>query len=153
MPQTARDPRFVILGLVLLTTLFSACTTTIIESGAAAAVLPQISVERFLQAANSRHLHGMGRIFGTTDGDYMETRRREDVEIQMEAISSILEHQDYRIVREEMVAGRSVPATRIYVTLTVGNKAISNVPFVVVQTNDGRWLVEQVDLAMVMAGR
>jgi hypothetical protein len=77
MPQTARDPRFVILGLVLLTTLFSACTTTIIESGAAAAVLPQISVERFLQAANSRDLHGMGRIFGTTDGDYMETRRRD----------------------------------------------------------------------------
>jgi hypothetical protein len=95
----------------------------------------------------------MGRIFGTTDGDYMETRRREDVEIQMEAISSILQHQDYRIVREEMVAGRSAPATRIYVTLTVENKVISSVPFVVVQTNDGRWLVEQVDLAMVMAGR
>ena len=55
---------------------------------------------------------------------------------------------------ESRVAGRTVPATRIMVDLTTpdGTDA-SDVPFVVVQAGDGRWLVQEVDLEKVMAGR
>ena len=51
----------------------AACTTQVIQSPGATAVLPQLSVERSLQAANSRDLHGMGRLFRTSSGPVMET--------------------------------------------------------------------------------
>ena len=138
-------------ALVTILLAVSACATqTIRPQSAVSAVAPQMTVERFLQAANARDLHGMGRLFGTADGDYMENRRRQDVELQMEAISSVLRHEDYRIVREEMVAGRDHPTQRVVVTMTIGGRSVENVPFEVVETNDGRWLVQNVNLAVVM---
>ena len=151
----------------------AACTTQVIQPGAVAAVAPQLSVERFLQAANSRDLRGMGRLFGTPDGPLMDTgstfgcmfkkigswfggdscATRQDIEIRMDAISSILRHENYRIVRQEMVAGRDVPTTRVLVTLTVGGQLVQDVPFLVVQASAGQWLVQEVDLEQVMAGR
>ena len=147
------------------------CTTQVMQP-AAAAIAPQLAVERFLQAANSRDLHGMGRLFGTPAGPMMETgstfgcmfkkigswfggascTTREDVEIRMDAISSILRHADYRIVRQEMVAGRDVPTTRVVVTLTINGQMVNDVPFLVVEASGGRWFVQEVDLERVMAG-
>jgi hypothetical protein len=72
----------------------------------------------------------------------------------MDAIASILAHTDYRIVTEQRVAGRTVPATRVLVNMTtIQGVAVSNVPFVVVRSDEGRWLVENVDLQRVMAAR
>ena len=71
----------------------------------------------------------------------------------MNAISSILQHQNYRIVREEMVAGRDSPTTRGVVNLTIGGQRIDNIPFLVVEASRGRWLVQEVDLQAVMAAR
>jgi hypothetical protein len=166
--------RSVKLGLVLLgLAVTSACTTLVVESPSAA-LGPPLSVERFLQAANQRDVEAMGRLFGTVDGSAMETggtlgcafkkmgswfggdacRSKQEVEIRMDAIASILEHDDYRIGREERVAGRMVPATRVFVDMTTAEgSAVSNVPFIVVKTDDGRWLIENVDLQTVMAAR
>jgi len=131
----------------------TACSQTrVMQSDAASAVAPQMAVERFLQAANARDLHGMGQIFGTVDGPLMERQRRQDVELRMDAISSILKHDDYRIIREEMVAGRDDPTTRVMVNMTINGRSVDNVPFVVVRANSGRWLVQEVDLERVMAG-
>jgi hypothetical protein len=114
------------LTLLALAILPAACTTQVLQPGPAAAVAPQLSVERFLQTAYARYLHGMGRLFGTPAGPLMETggtfdcmfkkigswfrgqscRTRQDVEILMDVIASASRHQGYRIVREEMVAGR-----------------------------------------------
>jgi hypothetical protein len=72
----------------------------------------------------------------------------------MDAIASVLQHTDYRIVTEQRVAGRRIPATRVLVNMTtIQGVAVSNVPFVVVRSNEGRWLVENVDLQRVMAAR
>lgn len=135
----------------------AACTTQVLPPGAAAAVAPQLSVERFLQAANARDLSTMGRLFGTPDGPMLDAggsfgcmfkkigswfggdscRTRQSVEIRMNAISSILIHENYRIVREEMVAGRDVPTTRVPVTLTIQGEFVPDVPFLVVQASGG----------------
>ena len=137
----------------------------------AAVVGPQLSVERFLRAANSRDLDSMGRLFGTANGPLGETGgtlgcafrkigswfggdscvKKSEVEIRMDAIASILRHEDYTIVREEGVAGRTRPTTRILVDMRVRGRAVSSVPFVVVHTTEGRWLVQEIDLARVMA--
>jgi hypothetical protein len=160
------------LGVLALTALSPvACTTTTVMPNAAAPVAAQLSVERFLQAANQRDVRAMGNLFGTKDGPVMDTGgklgcafkkigsvfggqscvKKTDVEIRMDAIASILAHDDYRIVGEDRVAGRLAPTTRVLVDMTVQGRPVAAVPFVVVQTDEGRWLVQEVDLARVMA--
>lgn len=152
----------------------TACTTVVTEAPAPASIGAQLSVERFLTAANERDFQAMGRLFGTREGASMETggtfgcafkkigswfggsscRSKQDVEIRMDAIANILEHQDYRIAGEARVAGRTTPATQVLVDLTMNDGLRARgVPFLVVRTDDGRWLVEQVDLQAVMAAR
>ena len=152
----------------------TACTTVVMEGPPGGQIGAQLSVERFLTAANQRDVRAMGRLFGTADGAAMETggtfgcafkkigswfggtscNHKQNVEIRMDAIASILQHQDYRITTESRVSGRRVPATRVMVDLIMSDgAAASGIPFVVVQTGDGRWLVEQVDLQAVMAAR
>jgi hypothetical protein len=134
----------------------------------------QLTVERFLQASNQRDVIAMGRLFGTSDGPLGDTggtfgcmfkkmgswfggtscRNRQDVEVRMDAIASILVHEDYQIVGEARVPGRQAPTQRVLVDMTTDEGiAVTGVPFVVVRTGDGQWLVEQVDLQRVMAAR
>lgn len=157
--------------LVLTAAVPAACTTTVVSPSPAAPVAAQLSVERFLQAANERDVQAMGNLFGTKDGPAMDTGsalgcafkkigswfgglpcvKRQEVEIRMDAIASILRHQDYRIVREDRVAGRDTPTTRVTVDLTMEGQSVPGVPFVVVQTTEGRWLVQEIGLEQAMA--
>mgnify|MGYP003394737456 CR=1 FL=1 len=147
----------------------SACTTQSAPNEAAP-VAAQLSVERFLQAANDRDVQAMGRLFGTSSGPLGDTggtfgcffkkigswfggsacTRRVDVELRMDAIASVVQHQDYRIEREESVAGRTSPTRRVLVDLEIDGRQVSDAPFVVVQTGEGRWLVEEVPLEIIM---
>jgi hypothetical protein len=159
--------------LVLFVLAPAACTTVTVEAPPPS-MAPQLSVERFLQAANQRDVESMGRLFGTEDGAVADTggtlgcafkkigswfggdpcRNKQQVEIRMDAIASILLHEDYRVVGESRVPGRTVPAQRILVDMTTQDGvSVTAVPFVVVQTGDGHWLVEEVDLQRVMAAR
>ncbi|GMV06692.1 MAG: hypothetical protein AMXMBFR53_29670 [Gemmatimonadota bacterium] len=146
--------------------------TTVVRQGPGAGVVAQLSLERFLQASAQRDLEGMARLFGSEGGAEWDTGstfgcafkkigswfggsscvKKRDVEVRMDAIARILQHQDYRITREETVAGRLGRATRIYANLTVAGQTVSDVPFVMVRTGGGQWLVEQIDLERVMAG-
>jgi hypothetical protein len=148
----------------------SACTTQTMPN-AVAPVAAQLSVERFLQAANDRDVQSMGRLFGTQNGPLGDTGgtfgcafkkigswfggtsclKRVEVELRMDAIASVVQHQDYRIVREEPVAGRTSPTRRVVVDFDMGDRAVNGAPFVVVQTNEGRWLVQEVPLEAMMA--
>ncbi len=139
---------------------------------ATAPAAARLSVERFLLAANQRDLPAMGNLFGTVDGPTMDTGNAvgcafkrvgswfggapcvtdPEVEARMDLIASILTHQDYRVVREQRVAGLTAPTTRVLVDMTVYGESVSAVPVVVVQTPVGRWLVQEVDLQRVMAG-
>ena len=156
--------------LVTVPFLLGSCTTQIVTSGEMASVAPMLSVERFLQAANDRDVHSMGRIFGTSDGPIIETGGTlgcgfkkfgswlgigercltlQEVEIQMSLLAEILEHEDYTIVSEETVPGRVNPTTRIGVNMRVDGEDIDDVPFLVVQTGDRRWLVEEVGVTRI----
>ena len=157
------------LVLLAMAVFVSACTTQSAPSEVAP-VAAQLSVERFLQAANDRDVQAMGRLFGTSSGPLGDTgstfgcffkkigswfggnacTRRVDVELRMDAIASVVQHQDYRIVREEPVAGRTSPTRRVLVNLEMEGRQVSGAPFVVVQTGEGRWLVEEVPLERIM---
>lgn len=166
----SRRASLVILSAAL--PLVATACTTIVQQPPVAGVVAQLSVDRFLEAANQRDLVTMGRTFGTVDGPISDTggtfgcffkkigswfggsscRKQQDVQVQMAAIANILKHEDYKIVREEPVAGRLNEATRIYINLTMPDREVTEVPFVVVKTKHGQWLVEQVDLKKVMGG-
>jgi len=160
--------RQLILAALLLSTVACASSTT--GDDQMAAVAPMLSVERFLQAANARDLDAMARLFGTSSGPVADTggtlgcafkkmgswiglgracSTRQEVELRMDAIARILQHQDYRIVDESRVAGRTAPTRRIGVDLTFPDTTLSDVPFFVVESSEGRWLVEQIDLERV----
>lgn len=159
--------------LIALSTL-PACSTTQVRVNPATALEPQLSVERFLQAANQRDLDAMGRLFGTAEGPMGDTgstlgcafkkigswfggescRTRQEIELRMDAIASILRHQDYTVTQQQMVAGRVHPTSRVLVDLVMDRQRIvRSVPFVVVHGSGGRWLVQEIDLQRVMSGR
>jgi hypothetical protein len=158
-----------IAAVVSLSAVMSACTTPAAPNEVAP-VAAQLSVERFLQAANDRDVLSMGRLFGTDQGPVGDTGgsfgcffkkigswfggssciRRVDVELRMDAIASVVRHEDYRIIREEPVAGRTSPTRRVLVDFDMGGRAVSGAPFVVVQTGEGRWLVQEVPLETIM---
>ena len=160
------------LALIVLPLLLGGCTTTqLVSSDGMPGIAPQLSVERFLQASNTRDLHGMARIFGTEEGAFIETggpvgcgfkkfgswfgistrcMTIQEVEVEMDLIADILHHEDYSIGSEGQVAGRMNPTTRIGVDLTINGRTIEDVPFLVVRTGEGRWLIEHIDLEKVM---
>jgi hypothetical protein len=161
------------LPVILAFTMLPAACTTVTYPGPGAGVAAQLSVERFLQAANARDIESMGRLFGTVDGPILDTGsalgcafkkigswfggnpcvNRAEVEIRLDAIARVLRHEDYRITREQPVAGRLQEATEVFVDLTIAGEIVADVPFVVVRTSEARWLVEEVDLERVMTGR
>ena len=140
-----------------------------------AGVAPMLSVERFLQAANTRDLDAMARIFGTADGPIADQAGRSlgcafrrmgswiglsrrcvswaEIEVRMDAIARILRHDDYQIRSESAVAGRRYPTTRIGVDLVRGSERYQDVPFTVVQASEGRWLLEQIGLERITGAR
>jgi hypothetical protein len=160
-------------GFFLILALSSAGCSSGSGTNTIAPVAAQLSVERFLQASNARDFDAMGRLFGTTNGSVMETgssfgcffkkigswfggtscTRKVDVELRMDAIAEISRHEDYRIAREEAVAGRNSPTRRVFVDLTIQGRRVNTMPFIVVRTGEGRWLVEQIPLERIMAAR
>ena len=159
--------------LLILLLALPGCTTTQVISGGGefAAVAPMLSVERFLKASNERDLHSMASLFGSSGGPIIETggafgcafkkigswiglgdrcNTLQDIELRMDVIADILQHDDYTIASEARVPGRANPTTRVGVHLVIRGRDISDVPFLVVQTDGGRWLVEEIDLEKVM---
>lgn len=118
--------------------------------GAMAGMGPLLSVERFLQAANAHDFEAMQGLFGTYRGPIRGDRQ--ELELRMAAIAEVLRHDDYRIEGERREPGREHPTTRVEVTLVQGSREVRRVPFLVVRTESGGWLVEEVDLEHVMRG-
>jgi hypothetical protein len=151
-----RSSLLLALSAALFTT-FAACTTqtvggpgltaTTAAGGDFAGVAPVLSVERFLQAVNAQDYTAMARLFGTVQGPV--TGEREEVELRMATIAQILRHEDYRIESERMEPGRAVVTRRVGVDLTIGGQVIPDVSFMVVQMENGRWMVQEIDLEKV----
>ena len=135
----------VLLSLLAASALLAACTTQRPSgSSAMAGMGSMLSVERFLQAANARDYEAMAQLFGTADGP-VEGERTE-IELRMATIAEILRHEDYQIVSEQRTPGREHPTNRVGVNVTRQGELIRDVGFMVVQTDDGRWFVQEIEL-------
>lgn len=128
---------------------------------------PTHAVARFLEASARRDLSAMARSFGTRDGPVANTGgalrcgfrkvaswagladpcpSRSDVELRMDLLATLLTHSAFEIRSEEPVAGRRHPAVRVTVDLSAGGRTVTGVPFVVVRSASGAWLIQEVAL-------
>lgn len=154
MRRTSRGTGLRALLVVGMALLVSSCATQTVGARSGSAVAgtsPLQSVERFLAAVQARDLDRMAGLFGTSDGP-VEWERVE-VELHMDLLASVLAHQDYEIVSEGMVPGRPNPTTRVGVTMTMGDRVIPDVSYLTVRTEEGRWMVQEIDLERITSGR
>jgi hypothetical protein len=138
--SAARRTGLLLIGvLVLLPSCASGPST-----GAEAALPPQMTIERFLRAANQNDLDTMGQLFGTRDGAIARTWPRREIDNRMFLLASLLRHSDYRIDGEQIVPGRREEATRFMVHLVVAQGPV-DVPFTLVRATRGQhWLIEDI---------
>ena len=127
-----------------------ACTSQTVVNQSQLPVAPSLTVERFLQAANTRDLETMSRLFGNNDGPIGDSGSREEVELRMNVIAEILQHDDYVIVSERVVPGAEVPSNRIGVDLTLPQGlTVQDVGFTVVLESPNRWLINVIELVKI----
>jgi hypothetical protein len=120
--------------------------------GGQPAVAASLVIEQFLRASNANELETMARLFGTRDGAVIDRDPRDANEKRMFAVATILRHEDYRIEGNEIVPGRSDEATRVRVRMTIGGQSFA-VPFTLVQSKRGLWLIEEIGIEEITSKR
>lgn len=142
-----------VLWVVAACMALGACTTR--QAGGVdgtSAVAPTLVVERFLRAANANDLGTMAQLFGTRDGSVLKRDSRAEVEKRMYLMANILKHEDFRFAGEGIVPGRSREATRLLIDVRrMGSNYM--VPFTLVRSEKGGWMIEQIELEVITAGR
>lgn len=146
-----------------------ACSTTTERPEGTGDIAPALTVERFLQAVSSQDLEAMSHLFGTAEGPIAERPggvgcffrwlggifgvdgcpSRLEVQRRMLALATVLEHDDYRMGSQERAPAREHPSVRVRVTLIRGDATYSGVPFLVVQSKGGSWLIEEIGVQAV----
>jgi hypothetical protein len=115
------------------------------------ATAPASAVEQFLGFAGQGRYVEMGHVFGTARGPISEQQEPARVARRMEALATVLRHDEYSMTGVTPISGRP-EARRVTVLLRQGRQQVE-VPFVVVQAPGGRWLVEVVDVEAAMEPR
>ena len=107
-------------------------------------------VERYLQAVNQHDLRVMSELFGTAEGNMRELESVRYAEELAHIHSSLLRHDEFRILRQQVVPGRMHEAADVLVELRRGERQYV-VPFRVVRRNRpaGSWIIEKIELDKV----
>ena len=154
-----RTHRSTPIALALVVGLVSACATkTVVERPVGpppnADVAASLVVDQFLRAVNSNDLDTMKRLWGNKNGPVAaeQEARGADVEQRLFAIASVLHHDGYTIKGSQIVPGRRNEATLINVLMKFGRDEIE-VPYTLVYSNAGNWLIENIDITKVTTRR
>lgn len=134
--------------------LVAACASrseSVRQDQTALGMAPALVIERYLQAANQQDLDTMARLWGDADGLVIDRDPRDEVQKRLYATALILKHEDYRIEGERIVPGRP-EAKQVIVRMQIGSRQIP-VAYTMVQSRDGRWLIESIDLEAITGRR
>jgi hypothetical protein len=112
------------------------------------AAAPMEVVERFMRLLAAKDYLQMGHLFGTAEGPITSRDPQQQVERRMFAIANILANDRFVIGGGQAIPGRGPEVSQLIVQITQQGQTKS-VPFVVVRSASGGWLVEQVDLQAV----
>ena len=129
------------LGCCATALLLAACggsrSSTVQPAKSAAA-----AVQGFMQAVADSNVEKMAGLWGTTNGPAAKTRQPIDWERRVAIMQAYLKSDSYRLTSD---VGEN-EARRVLSVQIKRQTCAWNVPFVAVKTNDGSWLVNQVDL-------
>jgi hypothetical protein len=134
--------------VVALTVQLAGCVTQQVQpmpSPPLSSVAPVLVVEQFLRAANSNDLDTMARLWGDRTGSVLRRWPRDEIDRRMLATASLLRHRDFGIEGEQIVPGRRDEAIQLIVRLRIQERDVQ-VPFTMVRTATGDWLVEEIGL-------
>ncbi len=139
---------------LLLALLLGACASSpprpLASGSGAPRVEPSLALERFLRAVNARDLQTMAQLFGTEDGSITRQEPAPDVERRMFALARLLRHSDYHVKGQQIVPGRLGGAVQLLVELDLADRPVT-VPFTLVRTGAGDWLVEEIDIDPILS--
>jgi hypothetical protein len=114
----------------------------------ASAGAPGEAIEQFMRMVAANDYTHMGSLFGTIEGPVTRNEAEQSVERRMYTIAAILKNDRFVIRDQQPIPGRGPEAQQLTVRLTQGQRVV-DVPFVVVHSRRGAWLVEQIDLEAV----
>jgi hypothetical protein len=128
------------LGCCATAVLLTACggrTSTVQPAKSAAA-----AVQGFMQAVADSNVGKMAGLWGTTNGPAAKTGQPTDWERRVAIMQAYLKSDSYRLT-SDVGEGESRRALQVQIRRQT---CTWNVPFLAVKTNDGSWVVNQVDL-------
>jgi hypothetical protein len=100
------------------------------------------AVQGFMQAVADSNLAKMATLWGTTNGPAAKTGQPSDYERRIVIMQAYLQNQSFRITSDVPQS----PSRRDLQVELKRHTCTWSVPFVVVKTGDGAWLVNQIDL-------
>lgn len=112
------------------------------------AVAGALVIEQFLRAANTKDYGTMSRLFGTKQGPIVDLYDRRHVDQRMLVLAVLLEHENHALQDVAPVPGRGEGARQVIVRMTLRGRE-TEVPYTIVRSDAGSWLVEQVDLERI----
>lgn len=122
-----------------------ACTTkTIQPAQVSTSAAPAVVASAFMQAVADSNLAQMGALWGTDRGPAATTNRPADWLQRLSVVHAYLKGGTSKVVGENPGAG-GAGRRQLVVELTRSG-CVKNVPFTMVQTRDGAWLVSAIEL-------
>ena len=105
---------------------------------------PQATVASFMNAVRANDLAVMGQLWGTEDGPAADRMDSEQLDMRLTVMVRYLAHEEYQIVPRPTGAPRE--GYRMYQVELTRQGCRLLVPFELVLTRRGGWLVSRVDL-------
>ena len=133
--------------LVLLSALaLAACGGSSAAPGAVKpSETPDATVTSFLRAVADSNLTAMSQLWGTPEGPAAETKKPDQWEKRVELMQLYLKHDAARVVASGPETGGGENRHTVTVELA-RHGCIRQVPFTVVRSNRGGWLVNEIEL-------
>jgi hypothetical protein len=134
--------RVVVLALAAL----AACGGSAGKSPAAPGPVtsPRGAVEQFLQAVADSNLQKMAALWGTSAGPAATTNQPPDYARRIVVMQAYLKNEGIAITKDAPDGGPDRHLVQVELRRDLCTKTV---PFTVIKLADGRWLVNQVDLA------
>jgi hypothetical protein len=102
------------------------------------------AVNRFMEAVADSNLTQMGNLWGTAAGAAARTNQPADWERRIAIMRAYLQNESHRVVSDTPDGSDSRHAVQVELRRQLCTWVV---PFSVIKTSDGNWLVNQVDLA------
>lgn len=125
----------------------SAAQTSVAPAQAGAAAAAEATVQGFMQAVADSNLAKMADLWGSAKGPVSKTKEPRDFERRIVVMQAYLRESPHRIISNQQ---EGTNASRRVVQLELQrDKCTKLVPFQLIRTGNGTWLINSIDLAML----